>query len=196
MASHAARVTQRRGGRKPSLFDAVSDEDETIVFEPEAPPVPAAPPSFSSGEKGKARDVLAAIRTLQTIEREQRPATSDEQVVLAKFPGFGPVALGLFPDPVTGQFKDTGWQVLGDELKSLLTSEEYASAKWTTFNAFYTSPTVNAAIHDATALPATDGNELNYRTRPERDGTSAWHGSAGRIPIRCFRSSPPPCAKS
>ena len=55
----------------------------------------------------------------------------------------------IFPDPVTGRYKDAGWQVLGDELKSLLTPEEYASAKRTTFNAFYTSPTVIAAMHRA-----------------------------------------------
>ncbi len=32
-------------------------------------------PIVASGEKTKARDIIAAIRTLQTIEREQRPAT-------------------------------------------------------------------------------------------------------------------------
>jgi N12 class adenine-specific DNA methylase len=61
------------------------------------------------------------------------------------------VALSIFPDPVTGRYKDAGWQSLGDELKTLLTPEEYASARRTTFNAFYTSPTVIAAIHEAIA---------------------------------------------
>ena len=37
------------------------------------------------------------------------------------------------------------------ELESLLTPAEYDSAKRTTFNAFYTSPTVIAAIHEAIA---------------------------------------------
>jgi N12 class adenine-specific DNA methylase len=59
------------------------------------------------------------------------------------------VALSIFPDPVNGHYKDASWQVLGEELKTLLTPEEYDSAKRTTFNAFYTSPTVIAAIHDA-----------------------------------------------
>ena len=31
--------------------------------------------------------------------------------------GFGAVALSLFPDPVSGKYKDAGWQALGDELK-------------------------------------------------------------------------------
>jgi N12 class adenine-specific DNA methylase len=105
--------------------------------------------SIASGEKAKARDILAAIRTLKTIEQEQRPATAEEKQSLARFAGFGPVALSIFPDPVNDQYKDGSWQTLGEELKTLLTPEEYDSAKRTTFNAFYTSPTVISAIHEA-----------------------------------------------
>ena len=105
--------------------------------------------SFASGEKAKARDILAAIRTLKTIEQDQRPATQEEKQTLARFAGFGPVALLIFPDPVTGRYKDASWQTIGDELKTLLTPQEYDSAKRTTFNAFYTSPTVISAIHEA-----------------------------------------------
>ena len=43
--------------------------------------------------------------------------------MLARFAGFGPVALSIFPDPVTGRYKDATWQNFGDELKSLLTPE-------------------------------------------------------------------------
>jgi N12 class adenine-specific DNA methylase len=68
--------------------------------------------------------------------------------VLSRFPGFGPVALSIFPDPVTLQYKPA-WSEIGEELKSLLTPAEYASAKRTTFNAFYTSPTVISAMHEA-----------------------------------------------
>jgi N12 class adenine-specific DNA methylase len=102
----------------------------------------------SSGEKAKARDIIAAIKTLQQIEREKRPASPDERGVLSRFPGFGPVALSIFPDPVTHRYKP-GWSEIGEELKSLLTPDEYASAKRTTFNAFYTSPTVISAMHEA-----------------------------------------------
>lgn len=109
------------------------------------------PVQISGGEKGKARDIIAAIRTLQRVESEQRLATPDEKQVLARFPGFGPVALSIFPDPMTGSYKDPAWRALGEELKTLLTPAEYDSAKRTTFNAFYTSPTVISAIHDAIA---------------------------------------------
>ncbi len=104
---------------------------------------------IASGEKEKARDLIAAIRTLQTVEREARPATPDEKNVMARFASFGPVALSIFPDPLKGRYKDAGWEKLGNELKSLLTPSEYDSAKRTTFNAFYTSPIVIGAIHDA-----------------------------------------------
>ena len=104
---------------------------------------------IASGEKTKARDIIAAIRTVKAIEQEQRPATPEEKQTLVRFAGFGPVALSIFPNPVTGHYKDAGWQTLGEELKTLLSPEEYDSVKRTTFNAFYTSPTVIAGIHEA-----------------------------------------------
>ncbi len=104
-----------------------------------------------AGDKAKAHAVLAAIRTLKQIEQEQRRATEEERRVLAQFSGFGPLALRIFPDPITHSFHSPDWKALGHELKSLLTPQEYASAKRTTFNAFYTSPAVIDAIHEAIA---------------------------------------------
>ncbi|RIK66966.1 MAG: hypothetical protein DCC65_08270 [Planctomycetota bacterium] len=136
---------------KPKVsYSTESDEQpksEQPATRDDTTPAPVIP--FASGEKEKARDILAAIRTLKQIEQEKRPATGEEKQALARFPGFGPVALSIFPDPVTGRYKDAGWQVLGEELQSLLSPAEYDSAKRTTFNAFYTSPTVIGAIHDA-----------------------------------------------
>src|SRR5439155_23440230 len=90
-----------------------------------------------------------AVRALKTSEHEQRLATIEERQTLARFAGFGPVALSIFPDPVSGRYRDDAWQAIGEELQSLLTPEEYESAKRTTFNAFYTSPIVIAAMHEA-----------------------------------------------
>ena len=70
----------------------------------------------SGGAKAKARDILAAIRTLQRVERERRLPDQGERKTLARFGGFGAVALSLFPDPVTGRYKDAVWQALGEEL--------------------------------------------------------------------------------
>ncbi len=113
--------------------------------------LPLAPVTIPTGLKEKSRDLIVAVRTLKQVEQEQRPATLEEKETLLKFGGFGPVALTLFPDPVTGKYKDASWQALGEELKSLLTPEEYDSAKRTTFNAFYTSPIVMQAMHKALA---------------------------------------------
>ena len=111
--------------------------------------MPDKPFAIASGEKAKARDILAAIRAVKEIEREGRQATPEERRALSRFGGFGAVALSIFPDPVTGHYKDSGWQALGEELKALLTPQEFDSARRTTFNAFYTSPVVIAAIHEA-----------------------------------------------
>lgn len=107
------------------------------------------PSHFSAGEKGKARELLAAIRIVNQLEHEKRRATPEERQQLARFGGFGAVALSLFPHAVTGKYKDAGWEVLGNELQSLLSPADYESAKRTTFNAFYTSPIVMQAMHDA-----------------------------------------------
>jgi SAM-dependent methyltransferase len=116
--------------------------------------------SLPTGEKAKAHDVIAAIRTMKKVEREGRPATSDEKQALARFGGFGPIALSIFPHAISGQYKEGSWQALGEELRSLLTPEEYESAKRTTFNAFYTSPTVIKAMHDALGRLGVPANAL------------------------------------
>ena len=69
--------------------------------------------------------------------------------MLGRFPGFGCVALSIFPNPVTGEYKDPSWRMLGEELQSLLSPEEYVSAKRTTFNAFDSAPTRFTARHAA-----------------------------------------------
>ncbi|MDR3635869.1 MAG: DEAD/DEAH box helicase family protein [Isosphaeraceae bacterium] len=127
-------------------MDHASRRLPSLARQPADEPVPGI---TQAGEKTKARDILAAIRTLHAIEQENRPATAGERTTLARFGGFGAVALSLFPHALTGRYKDAGWQVLGEELKSLLTPAEYESARATTYNAFYTSPAVVAAMHGA-----------------------------------------------
>src|SRR4051812_12592837 len=95
----------------------------------------------SHGEKAKARDLINALRILKghaAFDRE----------TLKRFPGFGCVALSIFPDPQTGAYKP-GWEALGGELLTLLTGDEYASARASVFNAFYTSPVVIRAMYAA-----------------------------------------------
>ena len=58
-------------------------------------PVLNGTPEIATGEKAKARDIIAAIRTLKTIEKDHRTATHGERQILARFGGFGPVALSI-----------------------------------------------------------------------------------------------------
>ena len=125
-------------GHEPAADPRVMDETDTPTR-----------PVAAAGEKARARAILASIRTLQQVESEQRPPTTVERDILAGFGGFGAVALSLFPDPVTGRYKDAGWQVLGDDLEALLSPAEYDSAKRTIFSQFFTSPVVMDAMHEA-----------------------------------------------
>jgi N12 class adenine-specific DNA methylase len=97
----------------------------------------------------RARDILEAVRVLRLLERERRAPEPEELGLLARFGGFGPVALQIFPDPVTGRYRSSAWQAVGEELEAILTPEEYGSARRSTFNAFYTSRAVIAPLFEA-----------------------------------------------
>ena len=117
---------------------------------PEPPRLPALPPGAgAAGEVAKARDLLQAVQVLKHVEAEGRRPDAAERDILARFGGFGALALRIFPDPVTGQYKSPTWESLGEELRSLLTEDELAGARRTVFTAFYTSPTVVAAMYEA-----------------------------------------------
>ena len=94
------------------------------------------------GPKTRYQWNVDAIRTLKTIEAENRLATSEEQKILSKYVGWGGLQQ-VFDD----YYKD--WKKEYDELKSLLTDEEYTAARATVNNAFYTAPEVASCISQA-----------------------------------------------
>ena len=83
---------------------------------------------------------MEAIRTLETIESEKRLATNEEQEVLSKYVGWGGLA---------DAFDETksAWAKEYAELKTLLSEEEYISARESTLNAHYTSPVIIQEIY-------------------------------------------------
>ena len=93
------------------------------------------------GPKQKFARNIEAIRTLQTLENENRNATPEEQEILSQYVGWGGLADAFDPD------KDS-WAKEYTQLKELLSPEEYAAARASTLNAHYTSPTVIRAIYD------------------------------------------------
>lgn len=90
--------------------------------------------------KEKFQRNVEAIRTLETIEPEKRPATNEEQEVLSKYVGWGGLA---------DAFDETksAWAKEYAELKTLLSEEEYISARESTLNAHYTSPVIIQGIY-------------------------------------------------
>src|SRR4051794_17889036 len=133
----------------PAAIAPPAHRDPRPPPEPARRSRPAAEGAVATGEKAKARDILEAIRTLHQVERGGRNPNDADRTALARFGGFGAVALSLFPDPLTGRYKTPAWEELGRELATLLSPEEYESARRTTFNAFYTSPVVVRAMFEA-----------------------------------------------
>ena len=128
-------------------------EIRTLHFdEPEHDPPAPLPPAENyrimdddlgkGGAKEKFWRNIKAIATLKQIETENRNATPEEQHILSQYVGWGGLADAFDPDKA-------GWRAEYDELKGVLTPEEYAAARASTLNAHYTSPTVIRAIYDA-----------------------------------------------
>lgn len=91
--------------------------------------------------KEKVRRNIDAIKLLKKLEDKNRLANKEEQEILASYVGWG----GL-PD-VFDESKDN-WREEYNELKEILTDEEYKSARASTLTAFYTPPVVINAIYD------------------------------------------------
>ncbi len=94
------------------------------------------------GAKEKFKRNIEAIRTLEKIEGENRPATSEEQKILSQYVGWGGLA-DAFDE------SKSAWAGEYQELKSLLSDTEYASARESTLNAHYTSPVIIRSIYEA-----------------------------------------------
>ncbi len=94
------------------------------------------------GQKAKFRSNVAAIELVKQLDEQKRPATRDEQSVLAKWVGWGGLR-AAFPREDGSVAK--GWEKEAAELKSLLTKEEYSAAESSTRNAHYTSPEIVGA---------------------------------------------------
>ena len=82
----------------------------------------------------------AAIKVLKDCQNENRFATPDEQKILSRYVGWGGI-------PEAFDERAGAWHTEYAMLKSILTPEEYASARESTLTAFYTPPEVSTAIY-------------------------------------------------
>ena len=94
------------------------------------------------GAKTRYQWNMDAIRTLKQIESENRLATPEEQKVLSKFVGWGGLSQAFDKE-------NAGWSKEYKELKEMLSDEEYAAARATVNNAFYTSPEIAMCMNSA-----------------------------------------------
>lgn len=88
---------------------------------------------YPNGAKTKYKNNIEAIKLLKRIESENRLANHDEQIVLARYVGWGGLA-NAFSDTVAG------WENEYQELKHLLDEKEYEDARNSTITAYYTEP--------------------------------------------------------
>ena len=135
-------------GEKNHLpFDVVIEK--LHIEEPERISTPAVqnfhitdPDLGAGGQKTKYQNNVAAIRLLKDLEAQGRSATPEEQEVLSRYVGWGGI-------PQAFDEANEKWASEYAELKTLLTPEEYASARGSTLNAHFTSPTVIEGMYQA-----------------------------------------------
>ncbi|GHV36494.1 hypothetical protein FACS1894187_11180 [Synergistales bacterium] len=125
--------------KKPAESSSVSET--SLVSQKLNYRIPDEPYSHG-GQKTRFQTNIAAIKTLKTIESEKRYATPDEQVTLSRYAGWGGIPQAFDPD-------NNQWSREYAELKELLSDDEYNSARASTLNAHYTSPTVIKAMYNA-----------------------------------------------
>lgn len=97
---------------------------------------------IEGGAKSKFKANSKAIRTLKMIEKENRPATPEEQVILSRYVGWGGLSAAF-------DSKNAQWSAEYSELKSLLTDEEYNAARASVLDSFYTPPFIIESIYSA-----------------------------------------------
>ena len=94
------------------------------------------------GKKERFRRNIMAIQLLKKRQEENRFATPEEQIILSKYVGWGGLSEAFDEN-------NSAWATEYLELSSVLTPEEYASARESTLTAFYTPPEVITAIYKA-----------------------------------------------
>lgn len=97
---------------------------------------------LAKGAKAKFADNVAAIKLLKQIESESRFATPSEQVTLSKYVGWGGLSNAFSAEKEE-------WKNEYEELKSILTNDEYQSALESTTDSFYTDPKIINTMYQA-----------------------------------------------
>lgn len=138
-------------------YEDLAVKEKTVVIdltprepEHETPNIPVSPMANftitdenlgAGGAKTKYKANVEAIKLLQRLESENRQANPDEQEILSRYVGWGGISQAFDEN-------NKAWANEYAELRALLSPAEYESARASTLNAHYTSPTVINAMYE------------------------------------------------
>ncbi len=122
----------------------------------------------TGGAKAKFKANIEAITTLRKIEAENRYATPEEQAVMAKYVGWGGIPQAFVTDRAAeslggnlGEAALSGWETEQEQLREILSLDEYKAARASTLTSFYTPPVVTDGVYQALSqFGFTGGNVL------------------------------------
>ena len=124
--------------------------------------------TMTKAEKVQAN--LSAIKLVKALEADNRLADSAEQKILSNYVGWGGLANDFFDSKINRFAKER------DELKSLVTKEEYRAMEMSSLTAYYTSPEIATAMWDkivesgfkgGNILDPSMGTGIFFETMPE-----------------------------
>lgn len=148
---HEAEVFARLEGNGDAAEPGVVNEPVTFLTQKENVPIPdkgnAVNFRISNDNLGigtpkeKFQRNIEAIRLLEQIESEHRYANPQEQDILSHYVGWGGLS-DAFDE------SKTNWATEYQELKKLLSPEEYRMARESTLNAHYTSPAIIRSMYE------------------------------------------------
>lgn len=124
--------------------------------------------TMTKAEKVQAN--LSAIKLVKALEVDNRLADSAEQEILSNYVGWGGLANDFFDSKINRFAKER------DELKSLVTKEEYRAMEMSSLTAYYTSPEIATAMWDkivesgfkgGNILDPSMGTGIFFETMPE-----------------------------
>jgi SAM-dependent methyltransferase len=136
----SALIPSTATGRTLSMPEPAPDPDSALRT---AVDFPASTQTLvPSGAKARVRANIAALRLLRTLQQANRPATPDEQRVLASWSGWGAV-------PQVFDTRNEDLAAERDTLAQLLDRNQYRQAEASILNAHYTDPAIAAVIWNA-----------------------------------------------
>ena len=168
----SGRVSERDGEQQSSVTDAVKRNTNNWSYGDTHLELP-------TGEIGKLKGNIDAIRTLKELEASGQPATAEQKQALLNFVGWGGLAEALNSKEYDEWQKrlDTarkwGWDLSTittawskkwgkhyDDLRSLMTDEEWAQAQASTLNSHYTPETVIRGLWEALQYMGFEGGSI------------------------------------